>query len=294
MNTKKYLTFLKIVETGSLSKAAVLMGHTQSGVTQLIHSLETEFGVRLFIRNRSGIQLTDEGKKLYPFIKDVVNSNDRLEDVVKHLHSNEENIIRIGTFTSVAVNWLPNIIEEYQKIAPDTRIEMLDLGYNNPGQELFSGKMDLAFVPIPLSVNCVSIPLCSDRLMAVLPVNHPAAKMSACPVSLFATEPVIGMIDNLDRDARSVFENANIIPNIKYTTENDFAMLAMIEKNLGIGIIPELILKNNTKDVVIMKLDPPATRTIGLAYASYETASPSVLRFAEFIQSWVRDTVGQL
>ena len=287
MNTKKYLTFLNIVETGSLTKAAGLMGITQSGVTQGIKSLEDEFGIKLLERNRAGVKLTVEGKSLYPLIREVVAANARLEATVYSLQHKDNAVIRVGTFTSVAVNWLPNIIREYQQLTPDVRIEMTDCGYNTPGALLLSGKIDLGFFSLPLTADCVCRPLYTDKLLAVLPVSHPAAALKSCPVSLFATEPVIAMVDQLDRDSRTIFEREGIRPNIKYTTENDYAMLAMIENGLGIAIIPELILKNNTKNVKIMELDPPATRTIGIAYSSDTAVNPSVLRFADFIQSWV-------
>lgn len=61
MSINKYEIFLKVVELGSLTKAADVLGFTQSGISHTISSLEMEFGFALLIRNRSGVKLTVNG-----------------------------------------------------------------------------------------------------------------------------------------------------------------------------------------------------------------------------------------
>ena len=72
MNTEKLDLFVKIVEIGNLTRAAEVMGYTQSGATHIINSLEKELGVRLLERGRSGSKLTDEGARLFELAKEVV------------------------------------------------------------------------------------------------------------------------------------------------------------------------------------------------------------------------------
>lgn len=296
MSIKKYNTFLKVVETGSITKASTVLGHTQSGVTQLLSSLEQELGATLLIRSRSGITLTDEGKALLPYIKEVVSANEALLHAAENLTPSKEQVIRIGAFTSVAVNWLPAIIKEYGKKAPDVRFELIDCGYNEIAHKLQTNKMDLGFVPISATGELESIPLYEDRLLAILPSdhhfleNHSKNEIASLhfPVSAFSSEPVISLIPEIDLDARTVFHKANVIPNTKYTVEDDYAMLALAKKGLGICIVPELMLPgNDTTGIVALELDPPASRTIGLAFPSGKTPSSVAQDFASFIQEWV-------
>ena len=65
---QRYLSLQKILETGSFSKAASVLFHTQSSVSQMIKSLEDELGLKLLKRSRNGVELTIEGKEIYPFI----------------------------------------------------------------------------------------------------------------------------------------------------------------------------------------------------------------------------------
>ena len=66
MNLSKYDILLKVIELGSFTKVADLIGYTQSAVSQVIHSLENELGTVLLLRSRSGISLTTEGEILLP------------------------------------------------------------------------------------------------------------------------------------------------------------------------------------------------------------------------------------
>ena len=288
MSIKKYNAFIQVVECGSLTTAARKIGQTQSGVTQLLHGLEKDFHTVLLKRGKNGIQLTKDGERLYPFIKDVVNANSRLMNEVHSLSIKSNKTIKIGAFTSVAVKWLPEILKEYRSLESDIRFELIDFGYNEIEAAMKNGQMDFCFAPLPLSKEYKTIPLYKDRLLAALYKEHPAASLDTCPVSLFETESVISLVATIDRDARTVLQTNGIKPNIQYTVEDDYAMLAMVSKNLGICIVPELMLNGTEKDIVFKELNPPSCRTIGIAFPSYEKVNPEALKFSEFVVEWIQ------
>ena len=64
MESKKLEALLMAVDLGSFTKAAEVMGYTQSGLTHLVNSLEREIGFPLIIRSHNGIALTEEGREL--------------------------------------------------------------------------------------------------------------------------------------------------------------------------------------------------------------------------------------
>ena len=177
---------------------------------------------------------------------------------------------------------------EFQNLHPDCRFELVDGGYDDIINLLSSKKVDVGFVTIPNTLNCKCIPLYDDRLLAVLSSEHKLAKsMDFLPVRYFESEPVISLQEDTDLDTRTVLNASGITPNIKFRTKDDYAMLAMVEKNLGICIVPELLLHGTNHRLKVMELDPPATRTIGIALPQYETASVMVHQFADFIVDWV-------
>ncbi len=302
MSIRKYKAFSTIVDEGSVTAAASKIGISQSALTQLLNSLEAELGVKLLIRNRSGIKLTAEGSKLLPLINKVLAADSEVKKAVASIGgaAAESVTIKIGSFTSVAVNWLPEIMREFSKEEPNVRIELVDDGYNNIEKSFRENPIDFGFVRLPLDFECKTIPLYNDRLLAVLPADFDLSKLLkspksgessaqfySCPVSLFETEPVISLIKTIDRDAKTVFSSEGITPNIRYRVEDDYALLAMVEKGLGIAIVPELMLKDTKRNVMCVELDPPTSRRIGIAFPDYSSLSDSAMKFVEFTRRFL-------
>ena len=71
---QKYIALQKVIELGSFTKAADALGFTQSSISQMIASLESELNMKLLIRSRAEIKLTREGKELYPWIERSISS----------------------------------------------------------------------------------------------------------------------------------------------------------------------------------------------------------------------------
>ncbi len=85
MKQIKYLALLYTVELGSLTKAGEALGYTQSGISHMINSLESEYGLQLLYRDRAGVQLTSAGQVLLPYFKAVCNSQWELDMILAEL-----------------------------------------------------------------------------------------------------------------------------------------------------------------------------------------------------------------
>ena len=82
---KRYLALQKIVEMSSFSKAAEALGYTQSAMSQMISSLESELSIQLLNRFRTGTRLTLEGEKLYPYIEQTIHHYLSMQEKVKEI-----------------------------------------------------------------------------------------------------------------------------------------------------------------------------------------------------------------
>jgi DNA-binding transcriptional LysR family regulator len=107
----RYLALCKIVEVGSFTQAADLLGYTQSGISQMVQSLEDELSLKLLLRSRTGVKLTPEGEELYPYILKTVSSYRAMIEKTKEIKGLQSGIIRIGTISSVSCHWLPHMIK---------------------------------------------------------------------------------------------------------------------------------------------------------------------------------------
>lgn len=300
MSLKQYRALVETVESGSVTKAAAKLNISQSALTQLLNSLEKELGIVLINRSRSGVTLTDKGRSLYSSVVRVLKDDEHVRELAFGLAKENIRTIRIASFTSVAVNWLPEIIKAFSPEEPDTRIELVEGEYNDIPKSFTRQHIDFGFVPLPVELECTCFPLYEDRLLAVLPIDTDESDLTyvdgelRCPVTLFETRPVISLSENIDRDARSVFTRAGITPNIRYRVEDDYAMPAMVEKGLGICIVPELIMRGSDRRVMTLPLEPAATRTIGIAFPDYEGASDVARKFFEFTKAYIKAVSGSV
>ena len=159
--------------------------------------------------------------------------------------------------------------------------------YHDVDRWLIEGSVDVGFVALPSELKCECIPLKEDRLLAILPKNHPLAKKEVCPVKEVAALPFISLLETSDDDARRALEAAGAKPNVRFTTKDDYAVIAMVSQGLGVSIVPELLLKGREEDVAARPLDPPSSRTLALAIPAGTRSGPATRRFAEFVRQWV-------
>ena len=80
-----------------------------------------------------------------------------------------------------------------------------------------------------------------------------------------------------------IFDEHGLEPDIKFTTWDDYAIMSMVEQGMGIGILPELILRRIAYDVVVKPLDYPAYRTIGIVMKDMQTASAAMKKFLGYL-----------
>lgn len=286
MSINKFKVLLKVVELGSLTKAAEVMGFTQSGVSHMINSLEDEFGFSLLIRNRSGAKLTTNGEEILKTIREILKWNEHLEQQVASIHGIELGTIHIGTFTSVGVHWLPGIIQDFQRDYPHIEIRLVEGDYREIEDWIAEGKIDCGFLSLPTSDIFDAILLHQDPMLVLLPMEHPLSSEDSITLSQIENEPFIMPSQGSDYDVNRMLEKARIKPDIKYTLGDDYAIMAMVEKGLGISILPELVLRGQQRNIRLIELEEKSFRSLGIAVNSMREISPATKRFLNYVKSY--------
>ena len=156
-------------------------------------------------------------------------------------------------------------------------------------QWLRAGSEDLGFITLPGPEGMRIIPRAEDPLVAILPKGHRLAALSQIPIQELGEDPFISLLQSSAHDIHRALDNAGIRPNIKYTTKDDYAILAMVEQGLGISIVPQLLIRGRTQNLEVRPLIPQASRTIALAYPGGE-ALPVVRAFGETAVDWLKNT----
>ena len=284
MNIQKYMAFVRTVEYGSFTKAAEVLNCSQSGISRMINDLEKEWGLSLLERGRSGVRLTSDGLKLLPFAKNVCNEYQKLQTQVDELNGLQSGLIRIGTFSSVATHWLPNIIKEFQKDYPNIDYELLLGDYAEIENWVSSGRVDCGFLSLPTLPEFETIFLEEDKLLVVLPENHPLVDCEHFPIKALCDSPFILLERGAKAEISKIFERWGISPKVRFTLWEDYAIMAMVESGFGISILPELILQRIPYRIVVKELEVPAYRKIGLAFRDKKSTPLAVKRFLDYIE----------
>ncbi|MEO2203165.1 LysR family transcriptional regulator [Paenibacillus pabuli] len=283
-NIQKYLALIKTVEYGSFTKAAEMLNYSQSGISRMINDLESEWKISLLERDRSGVRLTSEGLKVLPYAKSVCNEYEKLQSQIDELHGLQSGIIRIGTFSSVATHWLPNIIKAFQKEYPNIDYELLLGDYTEIESWISEGRVDCGFLRLPTQTKLDTTFLEEDKLLVIIPENHSMASCDRFPVKALGEDPFMLLEKGAKAEISEIFERCNITPKVHFTTWDDYAIMSMVESGLGISILPELILKRTPYRIVVKELEFPAYRKIGLAMKDKNSTSLALKRFLNYLQ----------
>ncbi len=284
MNIQKYISFVKAVEYGSFTKAAEALNYTQSGISRMISDLETEWGVSLLERGRTGVTLTSDGLKLLPQLKRICNEHKILITQIEELHDMQSGMIRIGTFSSVATHWLPNMIKIFKKDYPQIDFELLLGDYTEIESWILEGRVDFGFLRLPTKTELETIFLEQDRLLVVIPKSHPLANCDKFPINDLLNSPFMLLEKGAKAEISEIFEKHHISPEVHFTTWDDYAIMSMVENGLGISILPELILQRIPYQIIAKELEVPAFRNIGVAMRNRKSLSLATKRFLEYLQ----------
>jgi DNA-binding transcriptional LysR family regulator len=277
------MAFVKAVEYGSFTRAAQSLNYTQSGISRMINDLESEWGVFLFERGRAGISLTSDGLKLLPQLKRICNEHEILMTQIEDLHDMQSGMIRIGTFSSVATHWLPNIIKIFKKDYPKIDFELLLGDYTEIESWILNGRVDFGFVRLPSKAELETIFLEQDRLLVVIPQDHPLANCEKFPINDLLNSPFMLLEKGAKAEISEIFEKHHISPQVNFTTWDDYAIMSMVENGLGISILPELILQRIPHKIIAKELEVPAFRSIGIATREQKSLSLASKRFLEYL-----------
>lgn len=282
-STHRYEAFLKAAELGSFTRAAEALNYTQSGISRMIADLEREWGIRLLARSRAGVQLTAEGERVVEQVRRVYAEQQRLDALVADMNGLQTGLIRIGTLSSMATHWLPTIVRAFQRDYPNIDYELLLGDYLEIEQWVLDGRVDCAFLRLPAHAHLQTTFLARDRMLAVLPEGHPLAELERIPLARLAEEPFLLLQKGANDEILQLFRAAGAVPDVRFTTWDDYAIMSMAENGLGVSILPELILRRCPYRIELRELDPPAWRDIGLAVRSRNDIPLAVERFLRYV-----------
>lgn len=282
METARCKAFLAAAEHGSISGAAEILGYTPSGVSQLIAALEDEIGFKLFERTKKGVLLTKDGDTMLPLIKRFVAEEDALYEMASDIRGLSVGSVTICSYPSIATYLLPEVIRRFREDYPHIEIKLMEGIQQEIREWIGNGTADIGFQVCEDPSEYEWVPLREDRMVAVIPDDHPLAKAKSYPISRCAEEDFIMPALGNDEDVVGLLARHRIEPKIRFTTMENPVMLGMIKSGLGMSIMNELCTEVWKDRLNILPLDPPSFVTFGIVSAKGRHLSPAAMKFREY------------
>lgn len=287
MTLNKYSAFLKVVELGSISKAAESIGYTQSAVSRMIADLEAEWGLKLLHRNRSGLSLSSDGLLMLPYIQQLCTDFRNMQEQANSLKGLETGFIRIGSCSSVSAQWLPGILKTFEEQYPKIDFQLKNMEYSDTEDALRAGEIDCGFISAPYAPEIDFTLLRRDRMLAVLPPKHPLADADVYPLQNLSSERFIKLTDEANNEVSKVLANLNAQLNeplhIFCDVNDDYSIMAMVESGLGVSVLSELVTGRMPFDIRLKEFDMPQYRDVGIAVRKGATPSPATQHFIQVV-----------
>jgi DNA-binding transcriptional LysR family regulator len=260
MDFKQLKTFITICELKSFTATANSLGYAQSTITTQIKLLEDELGTSLFNRIGKNISLTNEGKKLLPFAKQII----QLErSIFNNIYSTTEasGHLIIGTPESLCNLLVPQIIKIFKNKYPKVNIEIKLATTKKLPAMLKNNEIDLAFIignshRIP---ELKSIFISKERMCFLASPEHPLISSKNLSLNDICNYPLI--LTSKECEYRSVLINLavqyNLNPNIALQTSNINAIKTFVKNNLGIAFLPYVSVEDSIETNQLKVLDYP-------------------------------------
>ena len=265
MDSKKLEILMAAADLGSFTKASEVVGYTQSGLTHMMDALEREVGFPLLRRNHNGIQLTEQGARLMPAIREFLQANANLENQIRSIAAEKNEVIRVAAYASIAMHWMPELLYRFRRLCPEVTVELRMVDHAlEPFELLEKGQTDVIFASRQNYSCCDWIPLYNERMYAILPKDYPLGSRAAFPLEEFEGLEFLMPYGRFDIDVKAAVEPLGIKLNSQITRVDDETLIRMVGRGLGVSMMTELMIRGRTDDVLCVPVVPGAIRELGM------------------------------
>jgi DNA-binding transcriptional LysR family regulator len=274
-----------IADTGNFSEAALRLDVTQSTISHAIATLEDELGVTLLQRGRHGARLNPVGDRITAHARQVLNLLDTIGGEANQARGVQGGTLRIASFRSVATHVLPEAIARLHHRYPAIAISVHEMDeLHQLKQALVKGDVDLCVAETIDSDDVETLHIFDDDYVALLPPGH-RPQTGTLTVEDMRQMPIIGSShSSCGLRIRTVLSDQAYPLEIAYCIRHDSSMVAMVQKGLGMAILPRLAAEPVPPDVQIVPLPFPLSRPIGATILKDGLHSPALYAFLDALR----------
>jgi DNA-binding transcriptional LysR family regulator len=287
MNLYHLRYFVTLAHLEHYTKAASELSITQPSLSHAIASLEQELGVNLFEKEGRNIALTKYGRM---FLTDVEKSMEILDSGIKTLKSAGagNGLIDLGFLRTLGTELVPELIRGYKEEYSDRKVDFnLSTGVT---EDLLLGlknkKYDLVICSkMPKEPSIEFVPISQQKLVLVVPLNHPLAVRNAVTLSETLQYPhiIFSKRSGLRPIIDEFFEVAGGHPEVIYEIKEDQVVAGFVSKGFGIAVVPDMPILDTMELKKLEITMPNWQRIFYLAFLKDKYISPAVQTFKNYV-----------
>ncbi|WOD37830.1 LysR family transcriptional regulator [Nodosilinea sp. E11] len=278
-------TLVAIADCGNFSEAALTLNITQSTVSHAIATLEDELGITLLQRGRHGARLTPVGDRITAHARAMLGLLDTIGSEANQARGVQGGSLRIASFRSVATHVLPGAIARLHRRYPTIAISVHEMDeLHQLKQALVKGEVDLCVAETIAGDDVESLIIFEDDYVALLPPGY-QPQGSTLTLDELRQRPIIGSShSSCGLRIRTVLGAQDQPLEIAYCIRHDSSMVAMVQKGLGIAILPRLAAQPVPSEVQICSLPFPISRPIGATILKDALHTPALYAFLDALR----------
>lgn len=254
-----------IAETGSFSRAAERCQVAQPSLSQQVLKLEEELGAKLFDRLGRRIRVTEAGRVLVPYARNILDQVNAARLSVTNRTADLSGTVTVGVIPTVAPYLMPACTAAFANLYPEAKLRIVEETTPVLVEGLRDHSLDFAILALPLRhKDLEAFVIRKEPLFAVLPKDHPRAAAESLALKDLRKEPFVLLRDgHCFRDLSiATCKRARITPQIEFESGQFSSLLGMVAAGVGISLVPEMAIDRNTECSYVRLSDPRASRTI--------------------------------
>lgn len=295
MNLKQLEAFVYVADGGSFSKAARELYLTQPTVSAHISSLEKELNVRLFVRNTKEVNLSEDGKVLYEYARQMIELEKKIVDLFLESGKKDTRCITIAASTIPAQYILPGILARFSRQYPGEQFKMLEADSQKVVEKVASHMVEIGFTGTVLDKkHCKYVPFYQDELVVLMPNTEKYQRILERETTLLwmAGESVIMREEGSGtrKEAEKQLKNSGLnldSLNIVASMESTEAIKKSVKSGIGITVISKLAAAEEIEAGSVLEFPMPSgnkSRNLNLVYNKNFQLSPSAQRFLKLVR----------
>ena len=254
-----------IAETGSFSRAAERCQIAQPSLSQQVLKLEEDLGTKLFDRLGRSVRLTEAGRAFLPHARSILSQMEMARSSVADKCADVRGSVAVGVIPTIAPYLMPRYAAGFAKKYPEAKLRIVEETTPILVENLRNLSIDFAILALPLRHKDLELfPLRTEPLFAVLPKDHPRARVKSLTLKDLRGEPFVMLRDgHCFRDlSLAACTHARVTPRIAFESGQFSSLFGMVAAGVGISLVPEMAIDRNAGCRFVRLSDARATRTI--------------------------------